>query len=63
MHFPMIYTFAKAKMYKILYILWRIYIFVLFAQKPLSIFVHILLLKYLIMNLLLRIMYIAKGQK
>lgn len=50
MHFPMIYTFAKAKMYKILYILWQIYIFVLFAQKPLSIFVHILLLKYLIMN-------------
>ena len=46
----MIYTFAKTKMYKILYILWRIYIFVLFAQKLLSVFVHILLLKYLIMN-------------
>ena len=49
-HFPMIYTFTKTKMYKILYILWRIYIFVLFAQKLLSVFVHILLLKYLIMN-------------
>ena len=59
----MVYALQKAKMYKIIYILLELYIFVRVAQKRSYIFVHFLWWKHLIMNQIMRIMYFAKGQK
>lgn len=41
-HFTVIYALQKAKMYKIIYILLGLYIFVRVAQKYSYIFVHFL---------------------
>ena len=46
----MVYALQKAKMYKIIYILLELYIFVRVAQKLGYIFVHFLRWKHLIMN-------------